>query len=163
MAQPYDIRRLQLHGDSFPVFQDVGAVPTRYGWRAFSVSSDGTLVYRAGASANTKLAWFDRTGTEVGRLGQPADQLAPRISSDEKRVAVVRRNAQGQTDIWLLELARDTSTRFTTFQPAINSLPVWSPDGGRIVFNSNRDGHFDLYVKPSRRATTAEPLLTSTN
>jgi Tol biopolymer transport system component len=78
-------------------------------------------------------------------------------------VAVVRRNIQGQTDIWLLELARDTSTRFTTFQPAINSVPVWSPDSGRIVFNSNRAGSFDLYVKASSGASADQPLLTSSD
>jgi serine/threonine protein kinase/Tol biopolymer transport system component len=163
MAQPFDTRQLQVNGDSVPVVQDVAPVPARYGWGAFSVSSDGTLAYRAGASAKTQLAWLDRTGTEVGRLGEPGDQLAPRLSPDQKRVAVVRRNAQGQVDIWLLESARDTSTRFTTFQPAINALPVWSPDSGRIVFNSNRDGHFDLYMKASSSAGSDEPLLKSSD
>ena len=163
MAQPFDSGRLQLYGDSFPVVQGVRVVRSRYGSRSFSASSDGTLAYDAGVGEKTQLAWFDRAGAEVGRLGQPAEQLAPRLSPDQKRVAVVRRNVQGQTDIWLLELARDTSTRFTTLQPAINSLPVWSPDSGRIVFNSNRDGSFDLYVKASSGADSDEPLLKSSD
>ncbi|HTK74012.1 MAG TPA: protein kinase, partial [Gemmataceae bacterium] len=161
MAQPFDAGRLQWRGEPFPVVQQVGQVVARNGWRAFSVSSDGTLAYLAGAGPKTQLAWFDRTGTEVGRLGQPEDQLAPRLSPDEKRVAVARRGAQGQVDIWLLELARETSTRFISFQPAINSVPVWSPDGGRIVFNSNRDGAFDLFQKASSGAGTEQPLLKS--
>ncbi|HEV3214326.1 MAG TPA: protein kinase [Vicinamibacterales bacterium] len=163
MAQPFDAARLQWRGDPFPVVQQVNQVLGRYGWRAFSVSSDGSLVYRAGAGTKTQLAWFDRTGKEVGRLGQPEDQLAPSLSPDQKRVAVAQRDARGQLDIWLLELARDTSTRFTTFQPAINSIPVWSPDSGRIVFNSNRDGHFDLYVRASSGAGNDEPLLKSSD
>jgi serine/threonine protein kinase/Tol biopolymer transport system component len=163
MAQPFDAARLQWRGDPFPVVQQVNQVLGRYGWRAFSVSSDGTLVYRAGAGGKTQLAWFDRTGKEVGRLGQPEDQFAPRLSPDQKRVAVAQRDARGQLDIWLLELPRDTSTRFTTFQPAINSIPVWSPDSGRIVFNSNRAGHFDLYVKASSGAGNDELLLKSSD
>jgi eukaryotic-like serine/threonine-protein kinase len=163
MAQPFDFERLQLQGDSFPVVQGMGSFPARYGWRSFSASSDGTLAYHAGAGEKTQLVWFDRTGTEVGRLGQPSEQLTLRLAPDQKRVAVVRRNLQGQTDIWLLELARDTSTRFTTFQPAINSVPVWSPDSGRIVFNSNRTGSFDLYVKASSGASMDQPLLTSSD
>ena len=162
MAQPFDAGRLEWRGDPFPVVQQVGRVVARNGWSAFSVSSDGTLAYHAGAGPKTQLAWFDRAGREIGRLGQPEDQLAPRLSPDQKRVAVARRGAQGQNlDIWLLERARDTSTRLTSFQPAINSVPVWAPDSGRIVFNSNRDGAFDLYQKASSGADSEQPLLKS--
>ena len=65
-------------------------------------------------------------------------------------MAVARRDAQGQNDIWLFDLARDTSTRFT-FHPATDWFPVWSPDGGRMVFASTRDGRLDLYQKRCQR------------
>ena len=86
----------------------------------------------------TQLAWFDRAGKELGRLGQPEDQQTPTISPDQKRVAVARRDPQGETDIWLLELARDTSTRFT-FHP-----------GGRFdsgVVARRRPDYFRLHAR----------------
>ena len=42
-------------------------------------------------------------------------------------------------DVWLLELGRGVLSRFT-FDPAIDVFPIWSPDGSRIVFSSNRKG-----------------------
>jgi serine/threonine protein kinase/Tol biopolymer transport system component len=162
MAQAFDTEQLQLHGDPLPVVQELGPPVTgRNGWRALSVSSEGTLAYQS-INAKRQLAWFDRAGKEIGRLGQPEDQFAPRISPDQQRVAVNRRTAQGKTDIWLVDLARDTRMRFTTFQPANNANPTWSPDNARIVFMSNRDGpFFDLYVKASGGAGGDELLLRS--
>jgi len=34
-----------------------------------------------------------------------------------------------------------------TFGEHSDSFPLWSPDGGRIVFSSNRDGQYNLYWK----------------
>ena len=44
---------------------------------------------------------------------------------------------QGNTDVWLLDGVR---TSRLTFDAAVDSYPVWSPDGSRIVFSSNRTG-----------------------
>jgi Tol biopolymer transport system component len=51
-------------------------------------------------------------------------------------------------DIWILDVARGNSTRFT-FDPARDDFPAWSPDGKNIAFSSNRGGTMDLYVKPA--------------
>jgi eukaryotic-like serine/threonine-protein kinase len=162
MAQAFDTEQLQLRGDPLPVVQEMGPPVTgRNGWRALSVSSEGTLAYQS-ISAKRQLAWFDRAGKEIGRLGQPEDQFAPRLSPDQQRVAVSRRTAQGKTDIWLLDLARGARMRFTTYQPANNANPTWSPDNGHIVFMSNRNGpFFDLYMKASSGAGGDELLLRS--
>ena len=47
-------------------------------------------------------------------------------------------------DIWLVDLERKTSLRFTS-DAAEERAPVWSPDGTRIVFASNRSGQLDIY------------------
>ena len=52
------------------------------------------------------------------------------------------------------------SSRFT-FDPSNNPYPIWSPDGSRIVFASNRDGPFNLYQKASSGAGNDEALLKS--
>src|SRR5205807_1142437 len=48
-----------------------------------------------------------------------------------------------------------------TFDPAFETYPVWSPDGSRIVFSSNRTGNFDLYWKSSSGLGSEEVLLQS--
>jgi Tol biopolymer transport system component len=160
MAQLFDTRRLERQGAPFPVVEQVGPVPLRFGWWAFS-TSDETIVYGSGFGSSTQLAWFTRAGNEAGRLGSADYQVAPRLSPDQKRVAVARRDPQGHLDIWLYDLGRDALTRLTSFQPGINSGPVWSPDSSRIVFNSNRNTIWDLYLKASSGAGTEELLLSS--
>ena len=44
---------------------------------------------------------------------------------------------------------------------AIDTNPVWSPDGSRIIFSSNRDGPFNLYQKPANGVKDEEVLLKS--
>jgi Tol biopolymer transport system component len=80
-------------------------------------------------------------------VGDPGEYSSPAISPDGSRVAVVM-GPTASRDIWLLDVARGSSTRFT-FDPARDDYPVWSPDGKNIAFSSNRGGQLDLYIKPA--------------
>ena len=93
------------------------------------------------------LTWFDQQGNSAGTLGDPGEYSTPAISPDGSRVAVAM-GAQPNRDIWILDVARGASTRFT-FDPARDDYPVWSPDGKDIAFSSTRGGQLDLYIKPS--------------
>ena len=64
----------------------------------------------------------------------------------------------GNLDIWLMDSAR--TSRITT-DPAPDSYPVWSPDGKRIVFRSNRTDQFDLYETRVSGAGKEERLVAS--
>src|SRR4029077_10956211 len=66
----------------------------------------------------------------------------------------------GNTDIWMLDLDRRLLSRFT-YDPAAELVPIWSPDGTKVVYNSNRGGRFNLYVKAAS-GSGAEDLLLST-
>jgi eukaryotic-like serine/threonine-protein kinase len=161
MAQAFDASRAELSGDPFPIAEQVVSDPI-FGNGMFSVSGNGVLVYRAGAgSGNSQLTWFDRAGKRLGTVGLPGEYLNPELSPDGKRVAFERRSAQRDRDVWLLELSRGTPTRFT-FTPSDEYMPIWSPDGSRIVFASNREGSAGLYQKPSTGAGNEERLLAST-
>ena len=159
MAQPFDLEKLELSGEPFPVAQQIGGIVVRVGWAAFSASSTGTLVYRSGGGARSQLVWFDRAGKSLGVIGSPGEWQGFKLSPDERRIAAERRE-QDNVDIWVHELARNTPTRFT-FHPAADGFPVWSPDGARIVFASVREGQQDFYVKASSGASEEELLLKS--
>lgn len=75
---------------------------------------------------------------------------------------VVDRNdpQTGSYELWLLELTRGISSRFT-FDKKTDRYPVWSSDGARIAFASNLEGTFDLYVKISSGAGKEDLLLKS--
>src|SRR5262249_2173060 len=48
--------------------------------------------------------------------------------------------------------------RFTSAM-ATEAIAIWSPDGKRIVFNSNANGNHDLYQKPVTGAGSEQLLL----
>jgi serine/threonine protein kinase len=146
MAQPFDPARGALTGDPVPIAEGVDTYPAqRYG--LFSVSDNGTLVYRGGAQAKLAPTWFDPRGTPMGPLGEPGNYANPAVSPDGTRVAVALGPA-GSRDIWIMESARSTTTRLT-FDPADDDNPVWSPDGKMIAFSSSRTGQQQLFVKPA--------------
>jgi Tol biopolymer transport system component len=60
--------------------------------------------------------------------------------------------------VWILDLGRGIRTRLT-FGPVSNTLPVWSPDGKWVVYNSSRNGHAQLYRKPADGSGTEELLI----
>ncbi len=61
-------------------------------------------------------------------------------------------------DIWLLDLRRNVTSRFTV-EPPLNNVPLWSPDGQVVVFASGRSGSLDLFQRPSNESRPDEPLL----
>ncbi len=162
MAQPFDAKRLETVGEAFPlaeqVQQGVGNVTAGF----FSVSENGILAYQAGnENGSSQLTWFDRSGKQLGVLGDQAVYSSVRLSPDGKRATVNVIDPQsGRPDIWLYEVARNRRTRFT-FDPAQERLLAWSPDGSSIAFSSNRKGHFDIYQKASSGAGNEELLLES--
>src|SRR5207253_94258 len=69
------------------------------------------------------------------------------LSPDEKRLMVARYDQVAGYDLWLIDLLRGTNTRFTFDDTHNETNPVWSPDGSRVVFSSNKAGNGDLYEK----------------
>lgn len=149
MAQRFDARRRRLVGDPMATGEIAGSSGQFTTAPAASVSHTGVIVRPVGEAMTTHLAWYGRDGRPQGALPLPEGlHHAPQLSQDGTRLAFSTRNANRTSDIWIFEIARGVSTRFT-FDPSMNFFPVWSPDGARIAFSSDRDGTRDIFVKPT--------------
>ncbi len=123
-----------------------------------SASQDGLLIFASGASGDVQLVWWDRKTKQISTLADKlADMQSAVLSPQGDRVAM-QINA-GETDIWVLDLARGVRTRLT-FGPVGNTDPRWSPDGAWIAYVSARDGRFSICRKHSD-GSGAEELLVS--
>jgi Tol biopolymer transport system component len=155
LAQPYDFSRNQLTGE--PVRLAEQAQISASNFAQFSVSTTGNLVLIEG-TANQQLTWFDRAGKKLGTVGTLGIYSTPKLSPDEQRLAVGRLDPQTRTsDIRIFDLTRGTDSRFT-FDPADDFSPLWSPDGNRLVWASNREGSHNLYQKIASGAGQDELL-----
>ncbi len=159
IAQEFDPARLALSGTPVPIDEQrvVVGIATAVG---LSTSAAGPIVYRAGLpTGQRQFIWFDRSGKELGKVGDPdsADPQDPLLSPDGRRLALDR-IVNGNSDVWTFDLGSNLLSR-STFDMAADFGPVWSPDGSRFVFGSNRKGIFDLYVKPAAGARQEELLL----
>lgn len=127
----------------------------------YSVSSNGVLAWHpVNPINNTSLSWLDRTGKELGTVGEPANYSNPALSLDERSLAVDVREPQKQRDIWGFDLVRGGRTRLT-FDPAEDLNAIWHPDSTRIAFSSDRRGSRELYQKLANGSGDDELLLES--
>jgi eukaryotic-like serine/threonine-protein kinase len=144
-AQPFNAKRLELRNETFRLAE---TVPFEINAAAFSVSDNAVLTYVTGPiDQDRQFAWFDRSGNVIETVGVPGDYRGVDLSPDGTRLAVHRHDGKGG-DAWVLE-PRGATRRLTFDASQDNSSPIWSPDGGRIVFSSLRKGKWGLYRKSS--------------
>ena len=161
MAQRFDAGKLETSSDAMPIAEPV-EYDLGFNNAVFSVSQNGILIYQTSTKeTGFQLEWFDRKGASLGKIGEPAEYVAIALSPDGQKIAFDVYDYQSRNmDIWLYELARKLKTRFT-FDPSGDGYPIWSPDGSRILFNSDRRGHLDLFQKTTSGAGGEEVLLES--
>jgi serine/threonine-protein kinase len=151
-AVRFDLSTLKVLGDPVPVVDKLVL-------QNFSVSRHGTLVYAPVATGISRsLVWVNRQGTEEPIPAPPRAYQYPRLSPDGTRLAV--RISDPDLDIWTWDLARQIFTR-VTYGPGVNTYPVWTPDGGRIVFTSTRATAPNLYQRAADGTGTDERLTSS--
>ena len=97
------------------------------------MSENGVLVFQGKWEREYQLIWFDRVGKLTGAIGNPAFVSVgyePRFSPDGKRIVM-----KHDGGIWVTDLNGENGIRLSGGQ-----LPLWSPDGSRVAFNSAAPG-----------------------
>ncbi len=141
MAVPFNPDRRMIAGSAVPILERVMTQPTGAGHFAFSET--GCLIYLTGDAQKVQrqLVRLDTAGG-VHPVGIPERAIEePRLSPDGRRLAIGIRASTN--DIWIYDFARSTLTR-VTFE-ADNFAAIWTPDGERLTFSSNRSGPCQIY------------------
>jgi serine/threonine-protein kinase len=161
-AVPFNLSRLEVTGESFPIADHVQMSTT--GVADYALSRSGTLVYVQGSLNETAsaephtLVWVDRDGRETPLNAPVRTYAAVRLSPDGARIAADIRDQEN--DIWIWDLQRQTLTR-VTFDPGYDVQPLWTPDGRRIIFSSQRAGASNLYIQSADGTGSAERIAVS--
>jgi Tol biopolymer transport system component len=151
-AVRFDLAQLAVVGGATPVVEGVRRAPAAAAQPAtaqFSVSTTGSLIYRPGPSQTTAsprvLAEVDRGSGHVVPLKlPPGSYLAPRYAPrNGTRVAFQLDEGKQQT-IGIYELSGVTTMRRLTLSGA-NRFPIWSADGQRITYQSDREGDLGIF------------------
>ena len=163
MAAPFDPQRLQITGGAVPVVEGVLQTMMPDGgstYSQYSISTTGTLAYIPGGAqmVGERLVWVSRNGTEQALAAPPRAYAYPRVSPDGRRIAVSIAE-EDNIQLWLYDLARDTLTK-QTFDGNVNQVPVWTPDGKRIAFLSNKEGQMSTFWELADGSGGLEPLTT---
>jgi serine/threonine protein kinase/Tol biopolymer transport system component len=160
MAQKFDSDSLRLTGDPVPVAESVD-VSSIFSYGYFWVSDAGLLVYRTGDSdPKSRLVWMSRDGERLEEAAPEDDYDSFSLSHDGRRVAMTRIDSSKNNAIWVYELGRRVMTRLT-FDSARDRVPVWSPDGRYVAFDSDRSGVRQIYRKDAGGSGQEEELTSS--
>jgi serine/threonine-protein kinase len=158
-AVRFDPGRLEVIGDPIPVVDNV--LTKASGGASFDLAADGTLVYVSGSNyIPRRLVWVDRTGRREVVAAPLRGYIVARLSPDGTRAALDVRDQQ--SDIWIWDFAREALTRFTS-DPAVDSNPVWMPDGRTIVYTSARTGRQLIFSQDADGVGPVTQLTTGPN
>jgi len=157
-ARTFDPDRNTL-GDPRPLIANVDYNSAGIG-AFFQASADGrVIIIRPAGTGGSQLTWFNRSGEQTDVLGaSSADLFQPRLSPKGDRVAFTRADPKnGNRDVWTIEIERGIASPLTR-NAANDWHPVWSADGTRLLFNSDRAGKSEgvLYMKSALDASADE-------
>ena len=155
LAVPMDPDRPDAKGQPVTVLEGI-----QRPFETVAVSDAGTLAYLPAVPSTARIVQVDRQdGTEISWTIPGLSTMNPiRLSPDGERLAVNLEGATGlKRDIGVYDLARGTLTQLS--RTGQNRVPVWSPDGLHVAFQSNRDGVDGIFVMPADGTGDARPVL----
>jgi Tol biopolymer transport system component len=136
IVQPLDLERFELRGEPRVIAENLVLIGDNHRFE-FTVSGNGVLAYRSSSSLR-QLRWYDRAGKLLAPVGVPQPYRDFDISPDGSKVVFGLRDADDRdSDLWILDLEHDQTSRFT-FDHLGNSVPIWSPSGRSVAYMSSR-------------------------
>jgi serine/threonine-protein kinase len=157
MAARLDLEKLQFIGSPVPLLE---ASSGDFGWFDYA---GGTLMYQSVSLGGANVpVLVDRHGVRRPLPGLPERQSYgfPAVSPDGRKIAL-RMNPSGssqqQMDVWVYELPAGPLTRLT-FEGRDDD-PSWTPDGKRILFDSDREGGNAFWITAWDGSGKAERVL----
>jgi Tol biopolymer transport system component len=157
LAQELDNSTLALAGEPHPIADQVSQIGI-IGLMNVAVSARRQLLYSA-TNGSGQFAWLDRKGRRLSLVGEPGEYSSFRLSPDGRRI-LAGRSRRGGADLWLLDVERGTSSRFTDAGSYAHTYPTWSPDGRIVVFYGGIPFR-GLVFKDADGAGSAQPLESS--
>jgi serine/threonine-protein kinase len=147
-AVAFDPVRQTALGGPVPVVEGVGRPSVgNTGDVRFATAESGTLIYMPGptgtASTERAIALADRAGVLTRLPVAPGPYTHVRASHDGARLAVGSDDGK-QAVVWIYELAAASAVRRLTLVGQ-NRFPIWSPDGQRVAFQSDREGDLAIF------------------
>jgi serine/threonine protein kinase len=151
MGQRFDARRIEVRGDAVTIVEAPNSSQF-LGSPTVSASNTGAIVYRRERVGNTEIGWYTRRGdlTSLAPI-QPGRYGDVKVSPDGS-LATVAAVDGANTDLWLIDLKRGTSTRLTS-DPGVEGSSRWSSDPTRIVYTADRLGTSAIFIKSLRNGS----------
>ncbi len=142
-----------LHRLTFNSAEDKCPALSRIGNKiAFSSNRDG----------NYELYTIDGNGNNLNRLtNTPENESHAEWSPDGTKIAftVFSNNSWITSNIFTID-SSGNNVQQLTFTDSIDIRPMWSSDGNQILFNSRRDGNYEIY-KMEANGNNQQPVTTT--
>jgi Tol biopolymer transport system component len=145
LAQPFDPANARLSGDAVAVAEGVGFAE-RSRLLDLSVSDTGVLLYGAGNTTTSRLAWLRRDGGTAEYVGDLDWIRSVRLDATGRRALIERGLPRA---LWIFDFERSLFTR-ATFESNWSGWPVWSPDGTEIAYSGERNTRMNIYARHAK-------------
>jgi Tol biopolymer transport system component len=147
-AQKFDDRSMRTTGPARVLRDLTDATGSYSGSPGVSVSASGIIVQRAVDSEDEHVDVLDRSGKRLFTAPFPTGYLADVSQSPDGTQLAVAYSKRGapSSPVIVADLRRSIWTRFSS-EGSYESDPIWTRDGSRLIYGSDRPGGRRLYWK----------------
>jgi Tol biopolymer transport system component/predicted Ser/Thr protein kinase len=147
-SAPFDKNSLQATGPPEIIMDGIFPFYPR-----LNIADNGTVMFMpAMRNIDSELVWIDLAGRQTPVFTKKRNYNAPRLSPDEKQIAVIV-----DKDLWVYEIETGRGIRITG--NGNTNYPVWTPDGSQIVYNVEKQGLWLVNIKNADGTGTARTIL----